>query len=155
MWHLICSIIYSVVLINSSLLTITLSSLVITMLIYNNTEYSARLNVITDFNCMYKSKCATHSWKLLFSHVLLELFILDAVICHFQGLTSRQGIWCDRSLVTSGLQNTFLIFCLFVCLCCILLDDDHCCTLCLARFYWRNGAWCNKSNFVSEHSKSL
>jgi hypothetical protein len=48
--HLVYNVRYSVVPINSSLLTITLYSSVITTLVYNNTKYCLFHDVITEFD---------------------------------------------------------------------------------------------------------
>jgi hypothetical protein len=52
MCHLVYNVIYPVVTIKSSLLTITLYFSVITTLIYNGRKYPSR-DVITDFYCVW------------------------------------------------------------------------------------------------------
>ena len=58
MRHLVYNVRYSVVSINSSLLTITLYSSVITILVYNDTKHSSPFHdVITEFDCMLCMLC--------------------------------------------------------------------------------------------------
>jgi len=56
MRHLVYSVRYAVVLINSLALTIILYSSVITAPVYNDTNYPL-YEVIKEFNCNYKTTC--------------------------------------------------------------------------------------------------
>jgi hypothetical protein len=98
MWHLAYKVRRSVVPINSSLLTITLYSSVITALFYSNTKYSVPLMTLQPSSTVYIHTCADEQLRLAELEASLFSQFPSLYSWHLLGQPNRSGktkIWCS------------------------------------------------------------